>query len=229
MYVIYKHGTIKLSVKSIIVALLLGIVSVIGISAITNFRDYGTLTMDKTALKENYEDTKERVLSYSVLPIVLFDRSLKEDYMNTFGGPLLGKATFAGPELYVGNTLKRIFPNYKTGNDIVINYIQSNYYPVSPSMNANFAYTGIFYHYHDFGILGVIFLPLIFGITFRKLILSFYNKRNIFLLALIGLMYFMMMYSIFCCYLIKPWITFYIPILLYMGFKNKQKVTIKFN
>lgn len=227
MYVIYRHGSIKLSVKSVIVASILGVIAVIGISAITNFRNYGTLEMDKTAFKESYQDTKERVLSYSVLPIVMFDRSLKEDYMSKFGGPLFGKATFAGPELYIGNTIKRLSPNYRTGNDIVINYIQSNFFPVSPSINANFAYTGIFFHYQDFGILGVIFLPFLFGVIFRKLILSFYKRRNIYLMALIGLMYFMMMYSIFCCYLIKPWITFYIPILLYLGYRKKRILNIK--
>lgn len=221
MYVINKNGVIKLSLKTSFISIIFLIIVLFGISSITNFRDYGTFEMDYNSLKDNINDTKERILSYSVLPIVLFDRSLKEDYMSKFNGPQLGKATFAGPELYIGNFIKRVNPDYKTGNDIVISYIQNNFVPISPLLDANFAYTGIFFHYQDFGILGVIFIPLLFGILFRKTVLDFYIRPNIALLALIGFQYFMMMYSIFCCYFIKPWITFYIPILLYFGYKYK--------
>ena len=223
IYVINNNGKLKLSLKTSLLSVFLLIIVLLGISSITNFRSYGTFEMDDNALKENIDDTKERILSYSVLPIVLFDRSLKEDYMSKLNGPQWGKATFAGPELYIGNALKRLSPDYKTGNDIIISYIQNNFFPISPSSTANFAYTGIFFHYQDFGIVGVIFIPLLFGLLFRKTVLAFYKRQNIALLALIGFQYFMMMYSIFCCYFIKPWVTFYIPILLYFGYKTNFK------
>ncbi|MBR4302862.1 MAG: oligosaccharide repeat unit polymerase [Bacteroidaceae bacterium] len=223
MYVINNKGVFNLSLKTSFISIIFLIVVLLGISSITNFRDYGTFKMDSNSLRDNINDTKERILSYSVLPIVLFDRSIQEDYMSKFNGPLLGKATFAGPELYIGNIIKRVDPDYKTGNDIVISYIQNNYFPISPLLEANFAYTGIFFHYQDFGIIGVIFIPLLFGIFFRKIVLDYYKRPNIALLALIGFNYFMMMYSIFCCYFIKPWITIYIPILLYFGYKYKYE------
>jgi oligosaccharide repeat unit polymerase len=176
--------------------------------------------MNKEAFVESYEDTKKRILSYSVLPIVLFDRSIKENYMERFDGPFWGKATFAGLDLYISNAIKKtIIPTHKTANDVVINYIQENYFPISSSEDANFAYTGIFFHYLDFGILGVIFLPFIFGYIFRYFVFIFYIRQNLPILALLGFMYFMMMYSIFTCYLIKPWVTFYIPILIYWARK----------
>lgn len=218
IYYINKNGHIKISFKNVIGLVLLLTIVLSGISAMTNFRDYGTFKMDKQSFTENINDTKERILSYSVLPIVLFDRSLKEDYMNKFDGPLLGKATFAGPELYIGNVIKKyIYPEYKTANDVVISYVQDNYFNISPTSQANFAYTGIFYHYLDFGIIGVVILPFLFGLFFRTIIFSLYQQTNLALLALIGFLYFIMMYSVFSCYLIKPWVTFYIPILLYYG------------
>ena len=222
------NRNIKLTFKKIAIGSSMGIIALLGMSLVTQFRDYGNMSIDNDdVFSESVEDTQQRVLSYSVLPIVLFDRALNEDYMSKFDGPLLGKATFAGPELYIGNTIKNLFsPTYQTGNDIVIDYIQSNFFSVTPTMDANFAYTGIFFHYIDFGLLGVVFIPLLFGYIYRKIIIAFYARRNLALLALIGFMYFMTMYSIFCCYLIKPWVTFYIPILLYLGYSKQRRALI---
>lgn len=218
-YVVYKGGNIRFSFKNVIMMFVFSAIAIIGISYVTHFRDYGSLDINKEEFSESYEDTKKRILSYSVLPIVLFDRAIKEDYMEKFNGPLFGKATFAGPELFIGNAIKKVVPNHKTVNDVVINYIQDNYFQISSTDEANFAYTGIFFHYLDFGFLGAFIFPFLFGYIFRTSIYKFYQTQNLPLLALLGFMYFMMMYSIFTCYLIKPWVTFYIPFLLYWGTK----------
>lgn len=186
----------------------------IGMSYMTNFRRTGTLQNSEiTANSQLNSNMAETILSYSTLPLKLFDIALNDDYLTRLGGYHYGRATFAGMDVVACGALRRAGTDIESSSEIVY-YLQDTWVPVSPDVSANYAYTGLFYHYMDFGIWGVFFFPFLFGMAFRFVIRQFNRTPSVPMLALIGICYFMMLHSVFTCYFIKPWIVLYIILLI---------------
>lgn len=192
-------------------------------SYITAYRKTGTYFIESADLKESLGETVERIVSYSTLPFVLFDRALTNDYFMELGAPYLGRVTFSGLDHALW-LLLRNFINYEPTLNTIVAFFQENYFSVSTLKEANYAYTGLLYHYLDFGYIGIVFLPCLFGVLFRRLIHRVNKTDNIFLLSLSGLYYFMMLHAVFSCYLNKRWVIFYIIILLIRAKSTSKKV-----
>ena len=216
----------SMSLKKIITSTLMVSVVIIGIMYMTSYRTTGSFTIEKTDREEYFEDATSRIVEYSVLPLVLFETSLNEDYFNQFNGPTLGRATFTGVDVVMRGVFKRFEVQWDSTQDIV-DYVQENWKPVSPHAYYNYAYTGLFYHYMDFGLLGVFLFPFVFGIIFRRIIKEFYTLPTPPMLFLLGVCFFMTMHSIFTCYFIKPWIMMYIVFLLIWHVMIKRKYSLR--
>ena len=225
----YNHNyKVKLSFKYVVLFVVLASATVYGIASISSFRSYGTYVMDSEEAAEGMNSAGEKVLQYSVLPSALFNYSLEHDFKTRLGGPYYGRATFAGLDMWIW-AIMRYFIDYEPVGNTVVKYVQDNYFPISNEQESNYAYTALFYHYMDFGIIGVAFFPFLFGFIFRRLIFKYYNSGSVSLLVLLGFCYYMMMHAMFTCYLIKGWSVIYI-IGLYVlyrfnALKRKQLLT----
>ena len=212
----------KISFKKILGLLIIGVVIAVSFTYMNLYRSTGTF--DKT---ENEEDSSggvvEMVARYSLSPIVMFDRSLKYRYVDMFGYQY-GKATLMGFDVWISTGLRQIGFTYKTSTNIP-EYLEDNYFAYDKKGTlTNYAYTGLLYHYLDFGVLGVFLFPFLFGLLSRMMIMVFYKRTSFYSFLLIGINYFMMMHSLFTCYFLKAWVALYVMVLLFLVFrKNKSR------
>ena len=207
---------IRLKFKHIIGASIGVFLAIILISSITSYRKTGIYSFSAVSLGDGMTDSVEKIIGYSTLPFVLFDRALLNDYYSMFGSPYLGRATFAGLDHWAW-VFFRYFKKYDKTHTKIVGYLQDNWFPVSNSEVSNYAYSGLLYHYLDFGNLGIILFPLLFGFIFRKTIIRASKRGSFSLYALVGLCYFMMLHSVFTCYLIQPWVWIYMFLLVCMS------------
>lgn len=221
-----QKAIMSMSLKKVITSTLVVSVVIIGIMYMTSYRTTGSFMIEKTDREEYFEDATSRIVEYSVLPLVLFETSLNEDYFNQFNGPTFGRATFTGIDVVMRGVFKRFGIKWESTQDIV-DYVQETWKPVSQDAYYNYAYTGLFYHYMDFGLLGVILFPFVFGVIFRRIIKEFYKLPTPPMLFLLGVCFFMTMHSIFTCYFIKPWIMMYIVFLLLWHVMIKRKYSLR--
>lgn len=209
-----RQKLFRFKFKSILIILSISLVVYMGVSIMNSYRLTGELTLNSDVrFDPGYDTPFQKSLKYSVIPIALFDRALQSDCIEKYGGLKYGKATFTGLDSWMGRLLKYVGITHK-GTSFIVADVQENYYNVAPEVIANYAYTGVFYHYLDFGFLGAFLFPFLFGIIYRKLINLYYRSFKISVLLLLCLGFFMMMHSVFTCYFIKGWVFLYIIVLL---------------
>jgi len=210
-----KETIKQLNIKRLLAFSILLAIVFYGVSVMNSYRTEGILIGgERDSDKSPFEEVTERIVTYSTLPFALFNDALEKGTYDRFQYTY-GRATFAGVDVLVNGLMKRIGIPYKTTMDIVID-VQENYIQVGPDSYYNYAYTGLLYHYIDFGVFGIFFFPFIFGFAFRKIIIYFYKKPRASGLLLIGVSFFLALHSIFTCYFIKPWVLPYIIILLFL-------------
>ena len=217
-----KETIKKLDVKRLLAFSALIAIVFYGVSVMNSYRSTGVLIGGESDSDNSaFEEVTERIFTYSTLPFALFNDALEKATYDRFQYTC-GRATFAGVDVLVNGVMKRLGVPYKTTMDIVID-VQENYIQVGPDSFYNYAYTGLLYHYIDFGIFGIILFPFIFGFAFRKIIIYYYKRPRASGLLLIGVSFFLALHSIFTCYFIKPWVLPYIIILLFLYHINGNK------
>ena len=221
----YQDGMKILSLKRIIIVLSI----FFAVSAVYTFSNiYRTTgTLDITMKEESQDKSAgglfETMARYSLCPIVLFDRSVDNDYLGRFGYQY-GRATFMGFDSWIAIFMEKIGVNYNS-TSYITEYLEENYYQYDKSGNtANYAYTGLLYHYLDFGFIGIIIFPLLFGFLYSKIILLLYRQPSFPTLLLLGIGYFMLLHSLFTCYFIKGWVALYISLLCFFIYFKKNRV-----
>lgn len=204
---------IQIRSKKFLALIAAGITCYFFLIIMTGYRTTGKFDMSYETVSEGTSVVNEMVISYCILPYQLLDIALNNDFYKKFDGPFYGNATFAGYITLINNSLKKFGIKVKTFDEN-IKFMNDNWLSISPSERKNFAYTASFLHYMDFGILGVFFIPLFFGIVFRKFVLFFYRYESFPLFLLICQCFLMMKSSIFICYFLIPYQAFYTAILL---------------
>lgn len=212
----------KLSLKKVVIlaAAVIGVIYLV--SLVSNYRNTGHFIDDSITASDQQGQGFELLARYSILPFELFNYGIEHDYLSKFGYQF-GKATLMGFDNWIYIPLKVIGVPYETSYNIVT-YLEETWIPYDSSgTNANYAYTGLMYHYLDFGYVGIILFPFIFGLIFSRIINSF-NKKSIFSnFLLLSFCFFLTMHSVFTCYLIKGWTGLYFIILLiFRHFEQKH-------
>ena len=216
-----KKGIQKL--KKCLGAIAIVCVLFIGMMYMTAYRIHGSFEIKSEDFNEAAFQMAETPLKYSVLPVVLFDRSLKEDYIIKFGGYKYGRMTFCGVDIITSGFLKRLGIHINS-TDEVMQYLQNQWKSCSPTKRYNYAYTGVFYHYMDFGVFGVILFPLFFGLIVRSAISRFYIVKTIPWFLYICFLFYLTIHSIFSNYLHSTWIIVYIPTLWIWDYLVRYKL-----
>lgn len=204
---------IRFSKKQMISLGLLFAFSFYLMTLVTNFRGHGDFKMDEREKDEANKSMALTFLNYTVVPINLFDVSLKENYKEKFGGNQYGKATFVGVDYLIESVAKRMGISYKT-DLYIVEYVQDNRKQCAKDREYNYAYSMFFYNYMDFGLLGVVLIPFIFGYFIRYAIKKYYEQSNFLRMLMVVLMFNLMFTSHFTSPFIRPWDMLYLIILL---------------
>lgn len=203
-----------------------GVVSVfvfIGMTAISNYRKSGEFNIEQNERKEAFETMGLTFLNYTVVPINLLDISFKENYVEKLNGYRFGTATFSGVDLLIQSVVKRFGVDYET-DFYIVHYLQDNRKLCAKNHDYNYAYSMFFFNYMDFGLLGVILIPFLFGLIFRYVINRLY-KYPTFSRMLMVVLFFKMMYgSHFTSPFIRPWDMFLMFSLFVLDGLAKQKL-----
>jgi len=195
------------SKKKILTGLILCVLVISGMAFQTGYRKTGHYELSGDDFISSFTDMSEMFVIYSVIPIRLFDIALNNDVPEKLGGLQYGRASIAGTDEVVCGLIKRITGAKPHSTIEIVKYTQDTWIKIIPGKwGYNYCYTAVFYNYMDFGILGVILLPFIFGYILRYFVFQFLKYRSLPSLVIISFGYFMMLHSLFTCYFIKNWV-----------------------
>lgn len=149
------------------------------------------------SLSDGMEETNTHIIAYLGGPVVAFDYALNSNIINECGGYQYGAMTFASIDEveFMGEAILRKvaggIPRERAISKIG-SYLRDNYIDVGTPWRWNALYTSCIYYYLDFGILGVLLLPFIFGAIVRYLIRCTYRYKSVFFIILIAFVFYIL-------------------------------------
>lgn len=132
------------------------------------------------------DELTRNIIVYCTGPFRALEYAIN-NFQGTFGFHY-GRLTFAGFDELVGYFFRSLGNDYPVMNTLMGSFISAPI-QIGDNQSINALYTCIFSFYFDFGIIGVIILPFIYGLIFRKIIIKFERKRtltNLFILIVIS-------------------------------------------
>lgn len=218
-FVLYKISLANYRISKKIYAF--GTVTVLGLYMIM-----ASLTSNRagTSLREGADELNYSFVTYSINPFRTYDYAISHDYVKTAGGYKYGRASFCGADHLVSSLLKRVGINYKSVRSDTNDYLQNN--PVQTGVNsrANYCYTAVMYYFYDFGYIGVVLFPLLFGFFCRKVISWFSRYKTFYSYALLLFVFYIAIHSVFSWYFNKLYTLPYIIILYCLRKKTNRYV-----
>lgn len=216
-----KESRYRFTPKAKVFISILFIIMLFSMSIVT-FMKHSTGKIDKEAVTEGVADLGMDFGEYSAGPIVAFDIGRNDKGIMTKENQY-GAATFSGTDYFLYIALRRFGIHKKPSHNITTHVLQDEIINIAPDRRWNYAYTSCMYYYYDFGVLGVIFYPLLFGFLVRKLISRLYESSNIYNIAVFGFVCFCMYMSVFSGYMHKMIVAFYIPVLFILSHLKSKK------
>ena len=194
--------------------------SVLGFVALYLFMAHATANrLDKDSLLDGVSELNKSFIIYSISPFRAFDYAINNNYVELAGGYQYGLASICGFDYVISTLLKKIGIEYTSSRTITNSYLQNNSVVVGPDQEINYAFTNAIYHYYDFGALGIVIMPFIFGCICRSTIMRFSHEGTFYLHAACTFLFFIMSHMVFSWYFNK---LFTIPYLLFLFYKCRN-------
>lgn len=175
--IVFRNGHTS-RVKVLFYMLILALVVLFLITCITAMRS-GHMEITKEVFVEAWDTTKEHLVSYFAAPSVAFDQAIQLDYVDRIGGYSWGAQTFSAFETLFNSIVRRIGIIYESPLQQLAELKQNTPISLGDDGDWNALYTWNLMFYMDFGIVGVMVFPYMFGRLMRKLIKIIYNKHTI--------------------------------------------------
>lgn len=135
------------------------------------------------------ENSKNYIL-YQIGPYRAFDYALENNYLDKYGAYTYGRSSFGGFFDYYGSgILKLLGLNIKDARSLSMKPLQDNSIYISRDRDWNFSFTSFYYFLFDFGWLGIIIVPLIFGMFVRYSVNLFIAYKTIGSMCLMGYLF----------------------------------------
>lgn len=187
------------------------------------------IAQGNATLSEGLTETNTHVIAYLGGPVVAFDHALNSNLLNKCGGYQYGAMTFAAIDeiIFMGETVLRKVdgtpPRARAISEIGT-YLHDNYIDIGTPWRWNALYTSCLYYYLDFGMLGVLFLPFLFGILVRLSIKWVYQYKSFFMIVILSIVFYTLVntFQRFFLYRMSQLLLLYI---LYRYAKKKKKQT----
>lgn len=192
------------------IKILLGIVAVIAVVAMTAMTAMrrGHMDLDNEAFNEGFAELGEKFGEYSVGPIVAFDIAMQDKSFHK--EKYFGRATFTGTDYFLYIFFRKLGISFQPSNNTTVSVLQNDIINIGSDRRWNYAYTCCMYYFYDFGIVGVIVMPLLLGFLVRRFILRLYKTTTIYEIAIFTFICFCIYMSVFSGYTHKMMFPFYI-------------------
>ena len=185
-----------------------------------------SISQGSTSLSEGLNETNTHIIAYLGGPVVAFDYALNSNLLNDCGGYQYGVMTFASIDeiIFMGETVLRkvmkVPTRARTINEIGT-YLHDNYIDIGTPWRWNALYTSCLYYYLDFGIFGVLFLPLLFGILVRFSIKLVYQYRSFLMIVILSIVFYTLVNTFQRFFLYRMSQLLLLFVLYYYGKKKK--------
>lgn len=216
---------IKITLKSFLLGFLIVGVIVSGMVYVTYIGQHGLNGVDIQEFQETSGEFANQIIVYSLGPFRAFDYALNHPLLYFNSGYHFCRVTFSGLDYFLSLVSGVLGFPFTPINTISLSILQGNDIMVGHDLGFNFAYTSVIFPYMDLGIAGVCIYGLLFGYLSRKFILLSYKKSSFYYLALLGFVFYMLMYTIFSNGLNKDYAILYIALLLYLAKKDIIKLS----
>lgn len=176
------------------------------------------------ALREGVDKSLLQLCSYSIGPFRAFDIATHSNYIDMVGGYKFGQASIGGLESFLERIIRHLIgvqiPNV---NESTLQYLQDTTISVGTHdvTDFNFAYTNAIYHYFDFGYIGIIIWPFLFGRFFCRQTIKAEKNPSLPTLVLVAFLFEIAIYSVFSLLTVEPFAIPYIIFLLVLIKINK--------
>ena len=215
---------IRISPKSIIVGALVVGVLFFGMVYVTYIGQHGIDGVDSKDFQDTSGHFVNQILVYSLGPFRAFDYALSHPSLYFNSGYHFFRATFCGFDYFVSLVCGVLGFHFTPVNYFTLSIMQDTEIMVGNDLGFNYAYTSVLYPYMDLGVVGVCCYGLLFGFLCRKMILLSYKKSSFYYLALLGFVFYMLMYTVFSNLFNKDYTVLYLALLLYLANKNKRRI-----
>lgn len=170
------------------------------------------------------EKLQSSFVTYSTLPFRLFDYGIHNEakYLDAIGGYQFGLASLDGLNRYAYIILKRFGITIDLVTEKTTALLQDTWVHTAPDKVSNYAYTSAFYHYLDFGVLGILGFSLLFGMFVRTSIRQLYRMPSWSAYCLSFYLFYVALHSVFTWHLNKPFSLGFIIILSYLSYRRNH-------
>lgn len=219
---IFTGEKMKFSFKSFLLFIPIIAVVLIIMSNMTAQREFNLTGFSWENALLGMDSLFKHFVTYCVGPFRALEYSFDADYLSKIGGYKLGGCTMGFIDGMLSLVLGIMGFNYIPASRGLTTLLQDNWINIG-GFGFNFAYTAVIFHYMDFGILGVIILPMIWGYIVGVFANKFYKTKNPILLILLAYMFTVMLNSIFTWRLYRhvAFMTFFLVFILYKWYKRK--------
>ena len=157
----------------------------------------GVFSTQREDLDEGLEMTSKQIAAYSGGPIVALDLSIKNNYTQRIHGPRYGRLTLGALVMPFCVLLRKVgIPINDAIGDLTL-IKQDEIIQIGPETRHNALYTSLLFYYNDFGFLGCLLFPLLFGFLSRKTIIIFYKTQSLSSFVLNAVLFLCLFYSIY--------------------------------
>lgn len=147
-------------------------------------------TSKKDVITEALSENAENLIIYQIGPYRALEYAINNDYLNKYGAYTYGRSSLGGIIDYYGcSILKMVGINITQSRALSMSPLQENSINVGTFREWNFSYTSFYYFLFDFGWVGIVIFPLLFGMFVRFSINLFETTRTIGSLCLIGYLF----------------------------------------
>lgn len=213
-----KNNHKKQGSPSWLLVLALSVAVIAIMSYMTAQRTYGINDFSWETIQMGFDSLMEQFVTYSIVPFKALDYSFDHNYFEILGGYKYGRCTFGFIDGFISLVLNYLGIPFQSNSSVVIDLLQNNWIDCGGSHTHNFAYSAVFMFYQDFGVLGVLIFPFIFGYTIMVFISKFRDCYNPFILVLLANFFYIALYSTFTWGMYRH-TQFFTFLYLYIGYK----------
>ena len=174
-----------INVKNFIKIILIGL----GVVIILFGMLYARICKNSAPIKDNISKTlnnqTEQIIEYSVGSFRLLNHFIKNGFENFPRKYTYGQATFAGIEEIILYPIKGMGAEIDSFNNIIGEYTQKSI-KIGEKTSFNAFYTCVMNFYLDYGLIGVILLPILHSILILLAFKQYYLKKDIFSFILLN-------------------------------------------
>lgn len=228
VFVLFMEGA-RIKFRKFALPFLIGSLFVYVLMAyLTAFRQ-GFFEFTIENLMEGISGLNENFVTYLTLPFRLFDYALHHDYLSQVGGYHYGLISFDGINRYMRLFLRLFAIDIPSITEKTTGMFQNTWITTGKDIISNYAYTNAVYHYLDFGILGVFFIPFSFSAFFRWVIKKNYLIGSVIGLCLMFYLYYVLIHTVFSWHVNKLYSLGFIVLMAILFCGIKRYKCIDFN